>query len=139
MNFFITVGVALPWETVTYIPGDSSAVQINCTSNEEVAWSIYLTNSTSESRFTNEHSKLLLNRRGFFQLTEVTTETNKTIRLLMNSTVGNNGTMVQCRYPAQAAIVSETTLFVHGNNYCYVIIHKNVITFPSKQRLYPLA
>jgi hypothetical protein len=108
-------------ETVTYIPEDSSTVQINCTVNattDELAWSIRFTNSSSDRRFINQHSKALLNRKGFFQLTEVTTGTKKTIQLLMNSTVGNNGTLVQCFYPGQATVVAETTIFLYGKNEC---------------------
>ena len=91
---------------------------MNCTvegSKQNLAWSIRLAGSDSFSRFKFNHSIMLLNNRGFFKLPDMTTERKNNIRLVINSTDGNNGTEIQCIDPGTAVTVNETTIVVFGN------------------------
>ena len=91
---------------------------MNCTvegSTQNLAWSIRPAGSDSFSRFRFNHSIMLLNNRGFFKLPDMTTERRKTIRLVINSTDGNNVTKIQCIDPGTAITVNETTIVVFGN------------------------
>ena len=117
IKILFIVGVTLPWQAKTYIPQNTS-VQMNCTvegSTRNLAWSIQLAGSDNSIRFKFNHSIMLLNNRGFFKLADMTTERTKTIRLVVNSTDGNNGTEIQCIDPGTAVTVNETTIVVFGN------------------------
>ena len=112
----ILVSVAPPWDTNTYVPQGSS-VHVNCTGekNQHPAWTIILTGSQAVSlQFSFEQSVRLLNSRNFYKLLEVELEMATTIQLLINSTEGNNGTVIQCVDIGSATIISETTLTVYG-------------------------
>ena len=120
-----TVGVARPWETNTYIPQGSS-VYVNCTAErrENPAWTIQLPGRTSRLQFTFEASITTLNNQSFYQLTEVDLGmTVKTIRVLMNSTMGNNGTVIRCEDVGTGTSIAETTLIVYGKSQYTLLIN----------------
>ena len=114
-----TVRVALPWETNTYIPQGSS-VYVNCTAErrENPVWAILLPGRTTQLRFTFEQSNRTLNDQGIYQLMEIDLGmTVKTIRLLINSTIENNGTVVRCDDIGAGTLIAQTTLIVYGKSW----------------------
>ena len=94
---------------------------MNCTTNSSEhspVWSILLSDSTAISQFSFRESISLLNSRGFYEimLPEVQPGTPKSIQLLINSTEGNNETLIKCNDVGSAALFSETTLIVYGKS-----------------------
>ena len=119
MIYNCAVGVALPWETNTYIPQGSS-VYINCTAerSQNPAWAILLPGRTTHLQFTFEQSIRTLNDQGIYQLTEIDLRmTVKIIRLLINNTIGNNGTVVRCDDIGAGTLIEQTTLIVNGKSW----------------------
>ena len=112
----------MPWESRTYIPQESS-IYINCTteSSQNPGWTIQLPGRTATLQFTFPASIRTLNDHGFHQLPEIDIEMSmKTIRLLINSTMGINGTVVRCDDTGTATLITHTTLFVFDGKYSIV-------------------
>ena len=111
------------WDMKTYVPHNSSLL-INCSSDsttQEAVWSIMLAGSNSIVRF--KLGSVPLNRRGLYKLSNITTGDRNIIRLLVNSTEENNGTVVQCVDIKTANIISVTTIMVYGNlNLSYLVL-----------------
>ena len=86
-------------------------------------WSILLANTSTPILFDSER---LLNERGIYEIEQ---ETPETIRLLINSTEGNNGTMIKCSAididTASIITISETTLIVPGK----FLLYNNIIGY----------
>ena len=107
-----------PWEEYTYIPKDST-VTLNCTVADDrtPAWTVKLSSNQTDAvslPFSLPPIVMTLNGRGFYQLPP---EENGTILLLVNMTTRiNNGTEIQCVYPAQATAISKTVLIVYGES-----------------------
>ena len=117
------VEVALPWESFTYV-SQESPVYINCTaeSSQNPGWTIQLPGRTAILQFTFPESIRTLNDHGFYQLSEVDLRmTMKTIQLLINSTVGINGTLVKCDNLGEATLIAQTILVVYGKFYVALI------------------
>ena len=90
--------LSLPPEARTFIPEGSRAV-INCTanSNQSPAWAIQLPGRSLPLQFLIEASMTTLNNRGFYEiLPELDSGVRRILRLLINSTLSNNGTVVGC-------------------------------------------
>ena len=121
MSIF-AVEITEPWKRTTYVPQGSSA-HFNCTvsKNEQslIIWSILLVGTDTPSQFGFQESINLLNSRGFYQLPMVTTESDRTIQLLMNSTENNNGTVVRCDGINPPALLQETNIAIFGELYNY--------------------
>ena len=49
--------------------------------------------------------------------------TVKTIRVLMNSTMGNNGTVIRCEDVGTGTSITETTLIVYGKSQYTLLIN----------------
>ena len=112
------VGVALPWESNTYIPKQAS-VYINCTaeSSQNPGWTIQLPGRSGTLQFAFPASIRTLNDHGFYQLPEVDLGmTMKIIQLLINSTMGINGTVIRCDNIGTAALIAQTKFFVYGKS-----------------------
>ena len=110
-----SVSVTQPWEEYTYIP-ENSTVILNCTVVEDrtPAWTIFLSGNHVGLQFSFPVSISTLNDRGFYQLLS---KENGTILLFVNVTTDvNNGTKIQCVYPAQATAISKTVLIVYGES-----------------------
>ena len=109
----------MPWDSYTYIPQESS-VYINCTaeSSQNPGWTIQLPGRTATLQFTFPASISTLNDRGFYLLPEIDLGmTMKTIQLLINSTIGINGTVVRCDDTGTGNLIAHTTLFVFDGKY----------------------
>ena len=116
MFFPPAVGIALPWATNTLIP-QGSTVTVNCTASSKhnsLYWTIILPDRVNvEATFTaNEFIRTTLNRRGFYEMPAVNHTFETTIRLYINSTAGNNGSMLRCLNGFD--VVQETTIIVYG-------------------------
>ena len=94
----------------------NSVAHINCSfvnhESQHVLWSIQLAGSRSISQFAV--SKVLLNSRGLFEQSSVSMDRKTTIRLILNSTDENNGSVVQCDEAKSASILFATTITVYG-------------------------
>ena len=102
----------------TFIPQGSS-IHINCTadSGQSPLWSIRLTDSSVIFlQFTFPASEDLLNSHGFYEIPQ---EDSELIRLIINSTQDNNGTLIRCidGGSLESPIIFETTLIVYGGYY----------------------
>ena len=83
----------------------------------------YLVDSTAGLQFTFPASIKTLNDHGFHQLPEIDLGmTMKIIRLLINSTMGINGTVVRCDDIGTATLITRTTLFVFDGKYIPVTV-----------------
>jgi hypothetical protein len=94
-----------------------STVEIHCTAGERSyspSWLIDLANDTkSFSLQSNRNHEEQLNAHSVYQLPRIETPgMPPTVRLLINDTVRNNGTNIQC--DRSATSVSTATLFVLG-------------------------
>ena len=112
------VGVEHPWPEITYIP-ENSVIHIKCTTrhaNENPRWSIWLPGSVAFTQFLNKGSIKRLNDRGFSNLTDVPEiDGNKSVRLQINKTVGNNETIIECIDANTGNLIANrTTLIVYG-------------------------
>ena len=93
-----TVGVNLVQSLPrTFIP-EGARVEMNCTaeSSQTPVWSIELPGQGISLLFLIEGNRMTLNNNGFYELQEVDVGETNIIRLLINSTVGANGTSVAC-------------------------------------------
>ena len=112
------MSLTTPWQPQTNIP-QNSLIYATCTSDTESAqslyWSILLANVSTFSQFDGTSNSRFLNERGIYEIEQ---ETLETIRLLINNTEGNNGTMIVCSAidinTANIITISETTLIVPG-------------------------
>ena len=69
---------------------------------------------------------MTLNNNGFYELQEVDTGETEIIRLLINSTMGANGSSVACVDTSDGnAIIGQTSLQVYGKLLCRCLIHKS--------------
>ena len=109
------VGISLPWETNTFIP-QGSATQINCTeeSSQVSQWEIRLAGRENFDRFSSTIEVERLNNHGFYELSTVDLGTETTTQLLLNSTNGNNGTVVKCINIVTSSTIAQTTLVIFG-------------------------
>ena len=112
------VGVAPPWEMNTFVPQGSS-IHINCTANsgQSPLWSIRLTDSSDNFlHFPFPASQDLLNNHGFYEIPQ---DDSEIIRLIVNSTQDNNGTLIRCidGGSLESPTIYETTLIVYGRYY----------------------
>ena len=99
-----------------YIPQES-VVHINCTAEicQNPGWTIQLPGRTGTLQFAFEASIRALNDHGFYQLPESDVGiTMTTIQLLINSTVGINGTVVRCDDTGTGNLIARTILLVQG-------------------------
>ena len=115
---FPPVGVAVPWATKTFVP-QSSTVSVNCTSSSRYSlyWATELPDSSSDATFSNVRS--LLNSKGFYEMPSVVHNSETTIRLLINSTTGINGTILKCVKGVDA--IQETYFIVYRKSYlCFL-------------------
>ena len=118
MLFLVTVEVdfvLLPPEAMTFIPEGSTSV-INCTadSNQSPAWAIQLPGQNFQLQFPIEASKMSLNNRGFYELPELDLGERIIIRLLLNNTMSNNGTVVGCIDAGLGVAIAQTAVNVYG-------------------------
>ena len=118
-----------PWPVPHIFAPRESTVEINCTAGETgytPFWSIDLANDTKESFLQfNLHQKEQLNAHNVYQLPQIETPgMPPTLRLLINDTIQNNQTRIQCDRSATSE--SATTLFVVGKvliyHYWFIII-----------------
>ena len=103
--------MALLWNenTYTFAPQNSS-VQINCTA-ENPRWQITIP-GRSQARFTEDMQ--FLSNNGFRELQRINLGTTTIIRLLLNSTVKINGSVITCGDGGALTTISCTTLVVYG-------------------------
>ena len=116
---FNSVFVDEPWPVPHIFVPRESIVEIWCTAGERSYtpfWSIDLANDTKSSflQFTDRNNQEeQINSQSVYQLPQIETlGMPPTLRLLINDTVRNNQTMIQC--DRSATTVSTTTLFVIG-------------------------
>ena len=115
---FDTVFVDEPWPVPHIFAPRESTVEINCTAGERSyspSWLIDLANDTKRSflQFSNLNQKEQLNAHSVYQLPQIETPgMPPTLRLLINDTIQNNQTRIQCDRSETSE--STTTLFVVG-------------------------
>ena len=126
MNTFCPIVlVSEPWPVYVFAPQDSTII-INCTADSEHAfWSIDLANDSVSSQHQFSSREDILNDHGVYELPQIETpEMPPTLRLLINDTIRNNQTRIQC--DRKATSESTTTLFVVGkvliHHYWFIII-----------------
>ena len=131
LNFNVsncTVFVTTPWESVTYIPRDSSVV-MSCTgeNNQVPAWTITLPGHSGSLQFGFQEQVLKLNKHNFYKMLEVGRDMNNSIQLLINSTEGKNGTTIQCDDVGSAEKLYETILTVYGKHSTGMTFMKQIV------------
>ena len=106
------MSLTTPWQANTYIP-QNSLIYVTCNSERDQGphWLILLANKTAAIDFDYLSSAKLLNDRGIYKIEQ---QTNVTLRLLINSTESNNGTMIQCNDANTGGRISETTIIIPG-------------------------
>ena len=115
---FDSVFVDEPWPVPHVFAPRESTVEIRCTAGERSytpSWLIDLANDTKmfSLHFNNLNQKEQLNAHSVYQLPPIVTPgMPPTLRLLINDTIRNNQTRIQC--DKSATSVSTTTLFVVG-------------------------
>ena len=108
----------------------NSSLLMNCTLDsitQKAAWAIVLSGLTDPSPVQFERSLVLLNNRSFYNLPDITSGDQKIIRLLVNATEGNNGTVVQCIDTETASIISMTTIMIFGKVISIAIINFKIL------------
>ena len=125
---FDSVFVDEPWPVPHIFAPRESTVEIRCTAGERnytPFWLIDLANDvkTFPLQFINQEEQL--NAHSVYQLPQIETPgMPPTLRLLINDTVRNNQTRIQCDRSATSE--STTTLFVVGkvliHHYWFIII-----------------
>ena len=111
MSLFIIfiVRVESAWPKTVFAPQNSS-VYIDCTTrseSDEPFWSVQLADFAAFLSFSN--GRTTLNGHGVYAIETA----SSTLRLLINSTDLNNGTVIQCVYGGGREL-QETTLYVYG-------------------------
>ena len=110
-----------PWPVPHLFVPRESTVEINCTAGDRSYrpfWLIDLANDTKSFslQFNQEEQ---LNAHGVYQLPKIETPgMPPTLRLLINDTLRNNQTKIQCDQSATAP-ESTTILFVLGKALCH--------------------
>jgi hypothetical protein len=118
MSFCALVLVEEPWPVPHLFVPRESTVEIYCTAGERSyspSWLIDLANDTKSSslQFSNLNQKEQLNAHSVYQLPQIETPGKPpTLRLVINDTVRNNQTEIQC--DRSKTSISTTTLFVLG-------------------------
>ena len=120
LNFPVSnciVLVTTPWDSITYIPRDSSVV-LSCTGekNQVPAWSITLPGHMGFLQFSFQQQILELNKHNFYKMLDDEHDVNNSIQLLINSTEGKNGTTIQCDDIESATKLYETNLTIYGKH-----------------------
>ena len=117
----------LPPEARTFIPEGSRAV-INCTadSSQSPAWVIQLPGQSLQLQFPVGGSRTTLNNRGFYELPELDSGVTRIIRLLLNNTMSNNGSVIGCIDSNSGNTIAQTSLHIYGkyhhvNSYYYFL------------------
>ena len=117
MLFLYAVLVRDPWPTPFLFVPPKSSVQINCLADSTSLsgfWAIDLASDSSRVPFQFATQGAILNTHGVYELPPIHASENSTIlRLLVNDTVKNNGTIIHC---TPAVLTSDTTLFVLGKS-----------------------
>ena len=113
-----TVEVALPWQSYTYSQPGSSVI-VNCTTetSNNPAWAIQIPGRENFNQFTSLASAGALNMQGFYELLEEQFGVEITIQLLINNTLGKNGTVIRCIDLVMSNTVAETMLIIDGKDY----------------------
>ena len=109
----------LPPEARTFIP-EGSRAEINCTaySNQSPAWIIQVPGQSLPLQFPVGGSRTTLNNRGFYELpclvAELDSGVTRIIRLLLNNTMSNNGSVIGCADTNSGNTIAQTSLHVYG-------------------------
>ena len=116
--YHITVEVdlaLLPPEARTFIPEGATA-EINCTadSSQSPAWTIQLPGQSLPLQFPVGRSRMTLNNRGFYELPELDSGVTRIIRLLLNNTMNNNGSVIGCIDTDSGNTIVQTSLHIYG-------------------------
>ena len=115
-NFLISNSFAVivdePWPMPLPVPSDST-IQIHCTATSgSLSWSVDLAaDNRGDYQYRTDHQvdNKELNTYGVYELPRIETEMTPILRLFINSTSMNNGTLIICNRGAQ-----DTTLLVYG-------------------------
>ena len=129
---FKSVFVDEPWPVPHILAPRGSTVEIRCTAGERnytPFWLIDLANDTKSSflQFTDRNNQEdQINSQSVYQLPQIETPgMPPTLRLLINDTIRNNQTRIQCDRSETSE--STTTLFVVGKvliyHYWFIIIN----------------
>ncbi len=112
-KFLYIVEVALPFQQRYTYSQPGSSVIVNCTAESSniidaaLAWFIRLPGRENFNAFPL--SRKTLNDQGFYEF-----ETEAGIQLLINSTLGKNGTVIRCIDTSSSKTIAETVLIVDG-------------------------
>ena len=112
-----TVSVSSPWNNVTFIM-PNAMTYVNCTgrrNGSDLQWFVFFSGTDDFIAYSDSSSRLF-NRRGFYLLPAVLLQDTVTTQLFINTTEGNNGTMIQCVEADSNNILSETTMIVVTGN-----------------------
>lgn len=108
-----------PWPTLLFVPQGSS-VRISCTADSNspsIFWSIDLASHPSTVQFQFGTGSAALHAAGVYELSDIKSDSKKvtTLRLLINDTAMNNGTIIHCTHgQLSSPITATTSLFVFG-------------------------
>ena len=114
-HMLITVSVSSPWNTITFMP-PNAMTYVNCTgrrNGSDPHWLVFFSGTDGFVTFTDSSSGLF-NRRGFYLLPTVLLQDTVTTQLFINTTEGNNGTVIQCIDSVSNNIISETIMIIVG-------------------------
>ena len=102
-----------PWPRPNVFAPENSTVLINCTTtSDSPLWSIDLASDGSNSQLQFPTRAENLNAHGVYELPSINkTGMPPTLRLLINDTASNNGTVIVCD---DGNDIFETTLYVYG-------------------------
>ena len=117
LYFCYAVLVSDPWPKPFLLVPQKSNIYMNCTvkSTSLFFWSINLANDSLSVQFQFGTGRSVLNAHGVYELpqSEISEETT-ILRLLINDTARNNGTVIHCTRTVSDSIA--TTLFVLGKS-----------------------
>lgn len=108
--------VSTPWEPTTHLPRSSSAI-MSCTGEKtrSLEWHITLPgHNTQPLEFFRTPTIEHLNNHTFYEMPEIEHDMSKTIQLLINSTEGKNGTVIECVDVGLASTINKTIIIIDG-------------------------
>lgn len=92
---------------------------MNCTADSNspsIFWTIDLSSHPSVVPFQFGTGRATLNAAGFYELSDIKSvnKNTTTLKLLINDTANNNGTIIHCTHGALLSTTFTTSLFVLG-------------------------
>ena len=108
------MSVSTPWEPTTHLPRLSSVI-MSCTGEKSrnLEWYITLPGDNT-LQFYYEIAIEKLNNHTFYEIPEIENNLDKTIQLLINSTEGKNGTVIECVDVGLSLTINKTVIIIDG-------------------------